>query len=44
MKILAISGSGRKGRMTHNAIENILKGCKDEKAILEALSLSGISF
>ncbi len=38
MKILAISGSGRKGRMTHNAIENILKGCNDE---FEIVSLAG---
>ncbi len=38
MKILAISGSGRKGRMTNHAIDNILKGCKED---YEIISLAG---
>ncbi|ONI46878.1 hypothetical protein AN644_02300 [Candidatus Epulonipiscium fishelsonii] len=38
MKILAISGSGRKDRMTHNVIKELLKDCKDE---VEIISLAG---
>ncbi len=34
MKILAISGSGRAHRMTHNAIDSILYGCCDEYEII----------
>ncbi len=38
MKILAISGSARKRRMTHNAIDLVLKNCIDE---VEIISLAG---
>ncbi len=38
MRILAISGSGRKNRMTHDTIKEILKGCQSEH---EIVSLAG---
>ncbi len=38
MKILAISGSPRKNRMTHNVVKEILKDCKSE---YEIISLAG---
>ncbi len=38
MNILAISGSGRINRMTHQSIKALLKGCKDE---VEIISLAG---
>ncbi len=34
MKILAISGSPRKNRMTHNAIQEILSNCKNDYEII----------
>ncbi|OON96895.1 MAG: hypothetical protein ATN31_09060 [Candidatus Epulonipiscioides saccharophilum] len=38
MKILAISGSPRKGRMTHQAITELLRDCKED---VEIISLAG---
>lgn len=38
MKILAISGSARVGRMTHSAVNALLEGCTDD---FEIISLAG---